>query len=125
VAYTKKKVKKTVPTGRVYVIATYNNTLITVTDEKGDVLSASSAGANNFKGSKKSTPYAAQVAATTAVEKARMYGLTEVDVYVKGVGSGREQAIRSLQTAGLEVISISDITPIPHGGCRPKKPRRV
>ncbi len=112
--------------GRVYIGATYNNTLVTVTDEKGGVLSWSTSGASGFKGSRKSTPYAAQVAAQNAAEKAKAtYGLTDVVVYVKGVGSGREQAIRALQTAGLNVTTINDITPIPHGGCRPKKPRRV
>ena len=125
-AYSKKKTKRTVSNGRVYIGATYNNTLVTVTDEKGGVLSWSTSGASGFKGSRKSTPYAAQVAAQNAAEKAKAtYGLTDVVVYVKGVGSGREQAIRALQTAGLNVTTINDITPIPHGGCRPKKPRRV
>ncbi len=125
-SYSKKKTKRTVASGRVYIGATYNNTLITITDDKGSVLTWSTAGASGFKGSRKSTPYAAQVAAQNAAEKAKTtYGLSEVAVYIKGVGSGREQAIRALQTAGLNVTTINDITPIPHGGCRPKKPRRV
>jgi small subunit ribosomal protein S11 len=123
--YARKKVTRQVEKGRVYIRATYNNTLVTVTDSEGQVLSWSTAGASGFKGSRKSTPYAGQVAAKEASEKAKQYGLAEVDVYVKGVGTAREQAIRSLQTAGLQVNSIIDETPIPHGGCRPKKPRRV
>jgi len=124
-SYIRKKVTRTVDKGRVYIRASYNNTLITITDDKGDVLSWSSAGAVGFRGSRKSTPYAGQTAAKEAAEKAKLYGLTEVDVFVEGVGSGREQSIRSLQAAGLQVNSIVDETPIPHGGCRPKKPRRV
>ena len=124
-SYEKKKTRKMVSKGRAYIMSTYNNTLVTVTDEFGDVISWSSSGASGFKGSKKSTPYAAQVAATTAIEKAKALGLAEVEVFVKGVGGGREQAIRSIETAGVRVNSISDITPIPHGGCRSKKPRRV
>ena len=123
--YTRKKVTRTVEKGRAYINATYNNTLITITDDNGDVLSWATAGSSGFKGSRKSTPYAGQVAAKEAVERAKVYGLAQVDVHVKGVGSGREQAIRSLQAAGLEVLSVVDDTPIPHGGCRPKKPRRV
>lgn len=123
--YARKKVNRTVEKGRVYIRATYNNTLITFTDDKGSVLSWSTAGAAGFKGSRKSTPYAGQVAAKEAAEKAKLYGLTTVEVRVKGVGSGREQAIRALQAAGIEVTGIVDETPIPHGGCRPKKPRRV
>jgi len=124
-AYTRKKVQKVVPKGRAYIRATYNNTIVTVTDELGNVLSWASSGACGFKGARKSTPYAGQVAAKEAVDKAKIYGMTEVDVHVKGVGSGREQAIRSVQSAGLQVNAIIDETPIPHGGCRPKKPRRV
>lgn len=125
-AYNKKKTKRTVTAGRAYIGATYNNTLVTITDENGNVLTWSTSGASGFKGSRKSTPYAAQVAAQNAAEKAKTtYGLSEVAVYVKGVGSGREQAIRALQTAGLNVSSINDVTAIPHGGCRPKKARRV
>ena len=124
-AYSKKKTKRTVLKGRAYITSTYNNTLITITDEVGDVLSWCTSGASGFKGSKKSTPYAAQVAAQTATEKAKLYGLSEVEVFIKGVGGGREQAIRALETAGLNVTGIVDVTPIPHGGCRPKKARRV
>ena len=124
-AYSRKKINRTVEKGRVYVRATYNNTLITITDDQGLVLSWSSAGAAGFKGSRKSTPYAGQVAAKEAAERAKLYGMTEVDVYVNGVGSGREQAIRSLQSVGLQVNEIIDVTPVPHGGCRPKKPRRI
>lgn len=123
--YSRKKNTRLVEKGRVYIRAHYNNTIVTVTDDNGSVLSWSSAGASGFKGSKKSTPYAGQVAAKEAAEKAKIYGLNSVDVYVNGVGSGREQAIRSLQSVGIEVKSIFDITPVPHGGCRPKKPRRV
>ncbi len=123
--YTRKKNVRLVEKGRVYIRAHYNNTIVTVTDDSGNVLSWSSAGASGFKGSKKSTPYAGQVAAKEAAEKAKIYGLNTVDVYVNGVGSGREQAIRSLQSVGIEVKSILDVTPVPHGGCRPKKPRRV
>jgi small subunit ribosomal protein S11 len=124
-SYNRKKTTRTVEKGRVYIRASYNNTLVTITDDKGDVLSWSSAGASGFKGSRKSTPYAGQVAAKEAAEKAKIYGLNEVDVFVEGVGSGREQSIRSLQAVGLQVNSIIDETPVPHGGCRPKKPRRV
>jgi small subunit ribosomal protein S11 len=121
----KKKIKKTVVTGNVYIQAGYNNTLVTITDLSGDTVSWSSSGSCGFKGSKKSTPYAAQVAAQTAADAAKNYGLVEVHVFVKGVGSGREQSIRSLQTSGISVLSITDITPIAHGGCRPRKARRV
>ncbi len=123
--YIKKKITRNVEKGRAYVRATYNNTLITITDDQGDVLSWATAGSSGFKGARKSTPYAGQVAAKEAVERAKLYGLTSVDVHVSGVGSGREQAIRALQSSGLEVKSIIDETPVPHGGCRPKKPRRV
>jgi small subunit ribosomal protein S11 len=121
----KKKIKKTVVTGNVYIQAGYNNTLVTITDLSGDTLSWSSSGSCGFKGSKKSTPYAAQVAAQTAADAAKTHGLQEVHVFVKGVGSGREQSIRSLQTSGISVLSITDITPVAHGGCRPRKARRV
>ena len=117
--------RKNVPRGRVYVQATFNNTIVTMTDPAGNVLAWSSAGANGFKGSRKSTPYAAQVTAEQASRKAQEHGLRQVDVFVKGPGSGREMAIRSLQAAGMMVISISDTTPIPHNGCRPPKRRRV
>lgn len=121
----KKKIKKMVVTGNVYIQAGYNNTIVTITDLSGDALSWSSSGSCGFKGSKKSTPYAAQVAAQTAADAAKNHGLQEVHVFVKGVGSGREQSIRSLQTSGVSVLSITDITPVAHGGCRPRKARRV
>lgn len=120
-----KKIKRHVPEGRVHIQATYNNTLVTITDAEGQVIAWSSAGASGFKGARKSTPYAASVAAQNAVEHAKLYGLEKVEVTVSGVGSGREQAIRSLQANGLQVSSISDITPVPHNGCRRPKPRRV
>jgi len=122
----KKKVKRRIVTeGKAYINASYNNTLVTLTDEDGNVLSWSSAGANGFKGARKATPYAAQVAAESAVEKAKEYGLQKVRVYVKGVGTGRDQGIRGLITGGLELITIEDLTSMPHNGCRKKKPRRV
>jgi small subunit ribosomal protein S11 len=117
--------RKNVPRGRVFIQATFNNTIVTMTDPAGNVLAWSSAGANGFKGSRKSTPYAAQVTAEQASRKAQEHGLRQVDVYVKGPGSGREMAIRSLQASGMMVISITDTTPIPHNGCRPPKRRRV
>ena len=120
----KRKVKKNIPEGLAHVHSTFNNTIITLTDKDGNVVSWASAGAIGFKGSKKSTPYAAGIAAESAGKKAYESGMRKVDVFVKGVGPGRETAIRSLQTAGLEVASISDVTPIPHNGCRPpKRPR--
>ncbi len=111
--------------GQAHIQATFNNTIITLTDPNGNVLSWGSAGASNFKGSRKSTPYAAQVAAESAARKAMEHGLRRIDVFVKGPGSGREAAIRSLANAGLQVTSIVDVTPIPHNGCRPPKRRRV
>jgi len=122
---TKKREKKVVPVGRAYVQATFNNTIVTLTDLQGNVISSSSAGASGFKGSRKSTPYAAQMAATTASRKAMDAGLKQVEVFVKGPGSGREAAIRSLQASGLHITSIRDVTPVPHNGCRPPKRRRV
>ena len=122
---TKKREKKVIPFGRAYVHATFNNTIITLTDPKGAVISWASGGTVSFKGSRKGTPYAAQLAAREAVRKGAEQGLKLVDVYVKGPGSGREAAIRSLQASGLDIKSIRDITPIPHNGCRPKKRRRV
>jgi len=107
------------------VQATFNNTIVSLTDPTGNVIAWSSAGANGFKGSRKSTPYAAQVTAEQAARKAMEHGLRQVDVFVKGPGSGREMAIRSLQASGLMVVSITDTTPIPHNGCRPPKRRRV
>jgi small subunit ribosomal protein S11 len=120
-----RKEKKNIPRGQVHILASFNNTIVTVTDPTGGVVSWSSAGACGFRGSRKSTPYAAQIAAETAARKAQEQGVRQVDVFVKGPGSGREAAIRSLQGAGLHVTSITDMTPIPHNGCRPPKRRRV
>lgn len=111
--------------GHAYVKATFNNVLVTITDVYGNVISWSSAGRNGFKGSRKNTPYAAQVSAEAAAKEAYVMGLRKIDVFVKGPGAGREAAIRSFQSAGLEIVSIRDITPIPHNGCRPPKRRRV
>lgn len=122
---TKKKVKRVVLNGRAYITAGFNNTIVTITDSDGAVLSWGSAGAAGFKGSRKSTPYAAQMAAEMAANGAKTYGMENVAVVVKGVGSGREQSIRGLHLAGLNITQIKDITPVPHGGCRPKKPRKV
>ena len=121
----RKKTKRSVATGQVHIQSTFNNTIISITDTNGGVISWSSAGAAGFKGSRKSTPYAAQMAAEKAAASAKEYGLAKVDVQVRGVGSGRESAIRALQTAGIAVGSIKDVTGIPHNGCRPKKARRV
>jgi small subunit ribosomal protein S11 len=121
----RRRERKSVPRGRAYVKATFNNTLVTISDPNGNVLSWSTAGASSFKGSRKSTPYAAQVTAETAARKAMEHGVRQVEVYVRGPGSGREAAIRALQTAGLQVVSITDVTPFPHNGCRPPKRRRV
>lgn len=121
----KRKIKKSVSRGIVHIQATFNNTIISITDEAGNVIASSSSGAKGFKGSKKSTPYAAQVAMEAAVEKAKEYGFTDAEVYIKGIGSGRETAARALQSSGIYVHAIRDVTPIPHNGCRPKKARRV
>jgi len=121
----KRKVKKNVPRGQAFIHATFNNTIVTMTDPQGNVINWSSGGTAGFKGSRKSTPFAARQAARRAAEIAMENGMTEVDVYVKGPGPGREQAIRSLQAAGLRVRSITDVTPIPHNGCRPPKKRRT
>jgi len=121
----KKAVKRQVSTGKAYIKATYNNTIVTFTDLNGDTLGQSSAGHVGFRGPKKSTPYAAGVIIQKAAEKIKPYGLKEVSVFVKGIGGGREAAIRALNANGIQVLSIKDITPIPHNGCRPKKPRRV
>lgn len=121
----KPKEKKNIAQGVVHIQSTFNNTLVTIADVKGEVISWSSAGAIGFKGTKKGTPFAAQIAAENAARKAMEHGLRRVDVYVKGPGSGRETAIRSLQAVGLEVSMIKDVTPIPHNGCRPPKRRRV
>ncbi len=123
-----KKAKKKIQvdtTGRAYIKATFNNVLVTLTDVYGNTISWSSAGKNGFKGSRKNTPFAAQVSAEGAAKEAYDLGLRKVEVFVKGPGSGREAAIRSLQTAGLEIMAIRDVTPIPHNGCRPPKRRRV
>jgi small subunit ribosomal protein S11 len=114
-----------VPIGQVHIQASFNNTIITITDPAGAVVSWGSAGVAGFKGSRKSTPYAAALSAETAARKAMEHGMRQVEVYVKGPGAGREQAIRSLQAAGLEVNAITDVTPTPHNGCRPPKRRRV
>lgn len=124
-AKAKRKVKKTVYEGNVYIQATFNNTIVTVTDLTGNAVSWASAGGLGFRGAKKSTPFAAQTAAETAAKKAMDYGLREVHVFVKGPGIGRESAIRTLGVLGLKVRSIRDVTPIPHNGCRPRKTRRV
>ncbi len=121
----KKREKKTVYEGMVYIQATFNNTIVTITDMNGNTLSWASAGGLGFRGAKKSTPYAAQTTAETAAQRAKDYGLREVHVFVKGPGVGRESAIRSLGALGLRVKTIRDITPIPHNGCRPRKSRRV
>ena len=121
----RRKEKKNVPVGHVHIQASFNNTIVTITDTDGNVISWSSAGKAGFKGSRKSTPFAAQVAAEGAAREALGLGLKRVEVWVKGPGSGREAAIRSLQAAGLEISAIKDVTPIPHNGCRPPKRRRV
>ena len=121
----KKKVLKGVTQGIAHVLATFNNTIINITDKQGNTLAWSSPGIVGYSGSKRSTPFAAQTAATDVARKARDMGLKEVEVYVKGPGPGRESAIRALQAGGLIITSIKDITPLPHNGCRPKKKRRV
>lgn len=122
---TKRKERKHVEQGRAYIHSTFNNTIVTLTDARGNALSWASAGGMGFRGSRKSTPFAAQIAAETATKAAMEHGLRTVEVYVKGPGSGREAAIRSLQATGLEIQMIKDTTPIPHNGCRPPKRRRV
>ena len=121
----KRKARKNIARGVAHVHSTFNNTIVTITDENGNAVAWSSAGALGFKGSRKSTPFAAQTAAETAAKAAMEHGLKSVEVYVKGPGAGREAAIRALQAAGLEVNMIKDVTPIPHNGCRPPKRRRV
>jgi len=121
----RKKEKKNVEVGVAHIQSTFNNTLVTITDREGNAISWSSAGAMGFKGSRKSTPFAAQMAAEVAAKDAMEHGMRQVECLVKGPGSGREAAIRSLQAAGLEVSMIKDVTPIPHNGCRPPKRRRV
>jgi small subunit ribosomal protein S11 len=122
---TRKREKRVLGYGHVHVKSTFNNTIVTVTDSNGDVVAWASAGTVGFKGTRKSTPFAAQVAADNVAQRAKEMGMQRVDVFVKGPGSGRETAIRALQAAGLEVGSIKDVTPIPHNGCRPPKRRRV
>ncbi len=122
---TKKKTRRSVAKGIVHIRATFNNTLITITDTSGETLCSDSAGTMGFKGAKKSTPFAAQRAAETVARKARKIGISEVEVRINGPGSGRESAINALHGAGLRVVSIEDVTPIPHNGCRPRKKRRV
>lgn len=121
----KKKVKKSIPIGEAYIQSSFNNTIITITDPQGNVVSWSSGGVVGFKGSRKSTPFAAQLAAENAAKKAMENGLRTVDVFIKGPGAGREAALRALQSAGLKIHLIRDVTPIPHNGCRPPKRRRV
>ena len=121
----KKRERREVRTGVAHVQATFNNTIVTLTDKGGNVVSWSSAGSAGFKGSRKSTPFAAQLAAEKAARQAQEHGLQKVDVFVKGPGSGRETAIRSLAATGLEISGIQDVTPVPHNGCRPRKRRRV
>jgi small subunit ribosomal protein S11 len=124
-AVKKKKIKRSVTTGIVHVKASFNNTTVTITDTKGDTLCWATGGTCNFKGSRKSTPFAGQMAAQQAAEKAMKFGMKDVDVKVNGPGSGRESAITALHQAGLNVKTIEDVTPLPHNGCRPKKRRRV
>jgi small subunit ribosomal protein S11 len=124
-ARTKKKVKKNIESGVVHIQSTFNNTIVTITDPNGNVVSWSSAGMNGFKGSRKSTPFAAQLASEDAAKKAREHGMRNVEVYVKGPGPGRESALKALQGAGFTVVMIKDVTPVPHNGCKPKKRRRV
>lgn len=121
----RRKAKKMVPQGQAHIYATFNNTIVTITDTNGNAISWASAGSSGFKGSRKSTPYAARLASQNAARVAQENGMQEVDVIVKGPGPGREQAIRALQASGLKVKSIRDVTPVPHNGCRPKKKRRV
>lgn len=122
---TKKKVAKNIPSAIAHIQATFNNTIVTITDKSGNTVCWASSGGSGFAGSKKSTPFAAQVAAEVAAKKAMEHGVKEVEVYVKGPGAGRESAIRALQAAGLTISLIKDVTPIPHNGCRPPKRRRV
>jgi small subunit ribosomal protein S11 len=121
----KRKIKKNIPNGVAHIKSTFNNTIVTIADEKGNVIASTSSGMVGFKGTKKGTPYAAQQAAELAASKAVENGMKRVEVFVKGPGSGRETAIRALQSTGLDIQSIKDVTPIPHNGCRPRKRRRV
>ncbi|MCL5795499.1 MAG: 30S ribosomal protein S11 [Patescibacteria group bacterium] len=121
----KKKTVSNVANGRIYIQSTFNNTIVTITDSTGKALASSSAGSLGFKGARKATPYAAQIATKTALDKSKAFGLQSVEIFVSGVGQGREQAIRSLQGTDIAVTAIKDVTPLPHNGCRPKKNRRV
>lgn len=121
----RRRERKSIPEGKAYIQSTFNNTIITLTDLKGNVIAWGSSGTAGFKGSRKGTPYAAQLASQGAAQRAMNHGLRQVEVYVQGSGSGREAAIRSLQASGIAVIGIRDMTPIPHNGCRPRKRRRV
>ena len=123
--FLKKKVRKNIPYAIAHVNATFNNTVINITDVKGNTLSWSSSGVKGFKGSRKSTPYAAQMAASDAGQKAKYHGVKNLDIHIKGPGAGRESALRALQAVGFTIISIKDVTPLPHNGCRPPKRRRV
>ena len=125
VVRTRRRERKNIAIGQAHVQSTFNNTIIAITDVEGNVISWGSAGSQGFKGSRKSTPFAAQLAAEAAARRAMEHGVRKVDVMVKGPGSGRETAIRSIQNAGIEVVGIKDVTPIPHNGCRPPKRRRV
>ena len=120
-----RKVKRTLSSGQVHVYATFNNTIVTITDSQGNTVAWGSAGSAGFKGSRKSTPFAARLAAEQAIKAAMSMGLQEVELFVKGPGPGRESAIRAVQAQGLKVVSITDVTPVPHNGCRPPKKRRV
>jgi small subunit ribosomal protein S11 len=122
---TVKKVKRTLSTGQVHILATFNNTIVTVTDAQGNTVSWGSAGSAGFKGSRKSTPFAARLAAEQAIKAAMTMGLQEAQLFVKGPGPGRESAIRAVQSLGLKVTTMADLTPVPHNGCRPPKKRRV
>jgi small subunit ribosomal protein S11 len=121
----RRRVRKNIAVGQAHIKTSFNNTLVTLTDKEGNVIAWESAGSVGFKGSRKSTPFAAQVTAESCAKKGMEHGLQKVEVFVRGPGSGRETAVRSLQAAGLEIISVKDVTPIPHNGCRPRKRRRV
>ncbi|MBI2684468.1 MAG: 30S ribosomal protein S11 [Actinobacteria bacterium] len=121
----RRRTRKNIAVGQAHIKTSFNNTIVTLTDRAGNVIAWETAGSAGFKGSRKSTPYAAQITADAAAKKGMEHGLQKVDVYVKGPGSGRETAIRSLQAAGLEVTSVTDVSPVPHNGCRPRKRRRV
>ena len=124
-AKSRRRERKSIPIGRAYIQSTFNNTIVTLTDPEGNVIAWGSSGTARFKGSRKGTPYAAQLAARDAARKAMEHGLRQIEVYVKGPGSGREAAIRALQSSGLYITGIRDVTPIPHNGCRPPRRRRV